>query len=53
VLFQKQGVSTTRVEVPDAALTSVPPGAHLVWEVEAILADGRAIKSPAFDLTLE
>ena len=53
VLFQKQGVTGTRVEVPEAALASVAPGAHLVWEVEAILADGRAIKSPAFDLTLE
>lgn len=53
VLFQKQGVTGTRVEVPEAALTSVPPGAQLIWEVEAILADGRAIRSPAFDLTLE
>jgi hypothetical protein len=53
VLFQKQGVAGTQVEVPEAALASVPPGAHLIWGVEAILADGRAIKSPAFDLTLE
>jgi hypothetical protein len=53
VVFQKQGVTATRVEVPEPALASVPPGAHLVWEVEAILADGRAIKSPAFDLTLQ
>jgi len=53
VVFQRPGVTGTRVEVPETALASVPPGAHLVWEVEAILADGRAIKSPAFDLTLQ
>lgn len=53
VLFQKVGVTATRVEVPEAALTSVPPGGRLVWKVEAILADGRAIKSPAFDLVVE
>jgi len=53
VLFQKEGVTGTRAEVPESALASVPSGGRLVWEVEAILADGRAIKSAAFDLTLE
>ncbi|HET9158958.1 MAG TPA: hypothetical protein VFN91_19950, partial [Myxococcaceae bacterium] len=53
VLFQKEGVTGTRAEVPESALASVPSGGRLVWEVEAILADGRAIRSAAFDLTLE
>ena len=53
VLLQKEGVTGTRVEVPESVLTSIPSGARLVWEVEAILPDGRAIKSAAFDLTIE
>ncbi|MGZ6077276.1 MAG: hypothetical protein ACXWK6_05680 [Myxococcaceae bacterium] len=53
VLFQKVGLNGTRVEVPEAALATVPSGARLIWHVEAILADGRAIKSPAFDLVVE
>jgi len=53
VLFQKAGVSGTRVDVPETAVASVPRGARLVWEVEAILPDVRAIKSAAFDLILE
>jgi len=53
VLFQKVGVTGTRVEVPEAALATVPPGARLIWRVEAILPDGRAIESPAFDLVVK
>ena len=53
VLFQKVVATGTRVEVPEAALASVRPGGRLIWEVEAILADGRTIKSPAFDLIIE
>ena len=53
VLFQKVGVSGTRVEVPEAALASVPRGSRLVWNVEATLPDGRAIQSAAFDLVVE
>ncbi len=53
VLFQKVGVTGTRVEVPETALATVPSGARLVWNVEATLADGRAIKSPAFDLVVK
>jgi hypothetical protein len=46
-------VSGTRVEVPEAALASVPRGSRLVWNVEATLPDGRAIQSAAFDLVVE
>jgi hypothetical protein len=53
VVFQKTGVSGTRVEVPEAALASVPRGGRLVWNVEATLPDGRTVQSPAFDLVLE
>jgi hypothetical protein len=53
VLFQKTGVSGTRIEVPEAALASVPRGCRLVWNVEATLPDGRTVQSPAFDLVLE
>jgi hypothetical protein len=53
VVFQKTGLSGTRVEVPEAALASVPHGGRLVWNVEATLPDGRTVQSPAFDLVLE
>lgn len=53
VVFQKTGVSGTRVEVPEAALASVPHGGRLVWNVEATLPDGRTVQSPAFDLVIE
>lgn len=51
-LFQKAGVRTPRVEIPEAVLSAQPSGAALVWRVEAVMADGRTVESPAFPLVL-
>lgn len=53
VLFEKQGLSETQVLVPEKALAGLPPRARLVWRVEAVLADGQTMGSPAFELSLE
>jgi hypothetical protein len=37
-----------RYELPEEALTDLPPGAQLLWRVEATTPDGRRIASPTF-----
>lgn len=41
-------LTTTEVSVPSAALASIPAGGRIVWQVEAILPDGRRLASKTF-----
>lgn len=40
-------------QVPTEALESLPPGAQILWRVEAHLPDGRSARSPTFTTPLE
>jgi hypothetical protein len=51
-LFRASGLERPEVRVPPSALTGVEPGAELIWQVEATLADGTRSASPAFLLRL-
>jgi hypothetical protein len=53
MLYRASGLSTPEVELPAAALAPLPPGATVVWRVEATLPDGRVLKSTAFLSRLE
>ena len=53
VMFLKSGLEGTAVAVPPATLAGLPPGARLVWQVQASLVDGRTIDSPAFTVDLD
>ncbi len=52
-LFRAHGLTEPQALVPAPALAGLPPGAQLVWRVEATLPDGRRVQSPAFRATLE
>jgi hypothetical protein len=52
-LFRASGLERPEVRVPPSALTGVEPGAELIWQVEATLADGTRSASPAFLLRLQ
>jgi hypothetical protein len=47
VLFRASGLAAPEVELPPAALSSLAPGAEVVWRVEATLPDGRRLSSGA------
>jgi hypothetical protein len=53
VLATAQRLQTGQYRVPDAALAELPPDARLIWQVEAVLADGTRQVSRTFvtDLT--
>jgi hypothetical protein len=42
------GLDTAEFVVPEKSLTSLPPKATLLWQVSALLPDGRSITSPTF-----
>jgi hypothetical protein len=48
VLYWASGLASPQVELPPAALSALPPGAEVVWRVEANLPDGRHLTSGAF-----
>ncbi len=52
-LVTARGLDVHEYVVPPAALASVPPGAVLLWRVEAVLPDGRRVASPGFRARLE
>jgi hypothetical protein len=52
-LASGRGLGTPEFAVPADALTALPPGARVVWQVQAILPDGRRIASPTFFQALE
>jgi len=52
-VFERAGLSTTELELPAEALQGVPPGAKLLWRVEADLPDGTKRRSTTFTVELQ
>ncbi|HEY0554495.1 MAG TPA: zf-HC2 domain-containing protein [Thermoanaerobaculia bacterium] len=48
-----QGTTTTELRVPAAALAGLPPGAKLLWQVDAVRPDGTRETSPTFTTPLQ
>ncbi len=46
-------LSATEYRLPAAALASVPPGAKLLWLVDAVFPDGHRVTSPTFTTPLQ
>lgn len=53
VVARAQHLSTAFYEVPAAALATLPAGAVLLWQIEAVAADGARTRSQTFTTTLE
>lgn len=53
VIVRSRGLESTEFTVPFDRLAGLPPGAELLWRVEAILPDGRTITTPTFIALLE
>jgi hypothetical protein len=47
-LIQRNGLEETQFVVPESALDGVDPGSRLMWQVTALLPDGRRIQSRTF-----
>jgi hypothetical protein len=43
-----QGQKGTEYPIPDSALAALPAGTRLLWQVEAVFADGTRQSSPTF-----
>jgi hypothetical protein len=52
VVHQALGVSARELRLPEA-VTRRAPGGALLWNVDAVLPDGRTVASPTFDLQLK
>lgn len=50
---EADGLEEARYRVPSEALEGLPPGASLLWRVEAHLGDGRTVRSPTFTTAIE
>jgi hypothetical protein len=48
VLYRADGLLAPRLQVPAAALAGLPPGALVLWRVEAVAEDGSRHASPTF-----
>jgi hypothetical protein len=46
-------LETPRFAVPASALAQLPPGARILWRVEAFLPDGRPLTSQTFSVRIE
>ena len=46
-------LETTEHVVPESSLADLPPGAWIVWQVEATLPDGSRIVSPSYKNRLD
>jgi len=53
VLSAVRGIAAAEYTVPGEILRRVPPGGRLLWQVEAILVDGRKIRSGTFSVRFE
>jgi hypothetical protein len=47
------GQTTTEYRLPQEALAALPPGARLLWLVEAVFPDGHRVTSPTFTTPLQ
>lgn len=50
---EADALEEARYRLPPEALKELPVGAHLLWRVEAHLADGRTVRSPTFTTAIE
>jgi hypothetical protein len=48
-----KGTTATELRIPASALASLPPGAKLLWQVDAVRADGTHETSPTFTTPLQ
>jgi hypothetical protein len=48
-----KGATATELRIPASALASLPPGTKLLWQVDALLPDGRRESSPTFTTPLQ
>jgi hypothetical protein len=53
VVTEAEGLRTTAYKVPENSLAGLPPGAKILWRVEAVLSDGSRDGSPTFTTTLQ
>jgi hypothetical protein len=53
VIARARGLEREEFAVPANRLADLPPGAELLWRVEATLPDGRTITTPTFIARLE
>ena len=53
MLFRETGLTGTEFTVPASIIASAPPGAAILWQVEAVLPDGTTQSSKTFRVTLE
>jgi hypothetical protein len=48
-----KGATATELRIPASALANLPPGTKLLWQVDALLPDGRRESSPTFTTPLQ
>jgi hypothetical protein len=48
-----KGATATELRIPASALANLPPGAKLLWQVDALLPDGTRDTSPTFTTPLQ
>ena len=53
LVTRERGLETTELLITPEDLVSLPPGARLLWQVEAVLPDGTHLDSHSFDSRLE
>ena len=53
ILHQETGLTERSFRIPAQALESIPSGGAIVWQVEAVLADGTRIPSRTFRVTIK
>lgn len=52
VIYSARGLTTPQHQVPASALAGLPPGARLIWQVEAVAPDGTRTTSATFVVRL-
>lgn len=53
VITEAQGLRATAYRIPENSLAGLPPGAKILWRVEAVLRDGSRDSSPTFTTPLQ
>jgi len=48
LVFTAQSLKSPSYSIPESALASLPPGAKLLWQVDAVFPDGTRRSSPTF-----
>jgi hypothetical protein len=53
ILIQESGLENTEYTLPATVIENIPPGAAILWQVEAVLSDGTTQSSKTFRVTIE